>query len=32
MTNPWDCKIYEVTTILGGKYAYFGYHSSKYYE
>lgn len=30
--SPWTCKVDKVTTILDGKYAYFGYHSSKYYE
>lgn len=30
--SPWTCKVDKVTTILNGKYAYFGYHSSKYYE
>lgn len=32
VSNPWNCKIDKVTTILNGKYAYFGYHSSRFYE
>lgn len=30
--TPWDAKIDKVTTILDGKYAYFGYYSAKYEE
>lgn len=30
--SPWDAKIDKVTTILDGKYAYFGYYSAKYKE
>ena len=30
--SPWDAKIDKVTTILNGKYAYFGFYSAKFKE
>lgn len=30
--SPWDAKIDKVTTILDGKYAYFGFYSAKHKE
>lgn len=30
--SPWDVKIDKVTTILNGKYAYFGFYSARFKE
>lgn len=30
--SPWDTKVDKVTTILNGKYAYFGFYSAKFKE
>lgn len=30
--SPWDVKIDKVSTILNGKYAYFGYYAARFKE